>query len=128
MNILLDTHALIWLAEGSPKLSPKARRAVESRRNQTFYSLASIWELAIKLQLGKLRMRRPLAPDFRDQLERTALEPLAIEYEHVAALGGLPLHHRDPFDRLLIAQAWCEDMAVASHDAAFDAYDVERLW
>jgi PIN domain nuclease of toxin-antitoxin system len=128
MNILLDTHALIWLAEDDPALSPQAKRVIEDPHNQTFYSIASIWELAIKLQLGKLQMSRPLAPDFRDDLERISLEPVAIEYDHVVEAGRLPLHHRDPFDRLLVAQALCENMNLASHDSALDAYGIARVW
>jgi PIN domain nuclease of toxin-antitoxin system len=128
MNILLDTHALIWFAEGASELSPGAKAALEEPRNQSFFSIASIWELAIKLQLGKLRMRRPLLPDFRRDLERASIQPLAIDYEHVVRAGELPFHHRDPFDRLLIAQAASERMTVVSHDSIFDDYDVTRLW
>jgi len=128
MKVLLDTHALIWFAQDDPALSPPAKRAIENPHNQTFYSIASIWELAIKLQLGKLQMRKPLSPDFRADLEQSSLEPLAIEYDHVVEAGGLPMHHRDPFDRLLVAQAKCEKMHLASHDSVLDAYGIERLW
>lgn len=128
MKLLLDTHALIWFCEGNTKLTTPARAALENGDNDLYYSIASIWELAIKVQLGKLRMSAALEPRFRRSLERAGIRALAIEYAHAARVSTLPLHHRDPFDRLLVAQAMLEQMALVSHDTALDQYPVNRLW
>jgi PIN domain nuclease of toxin-antitoxin system len=128
MNLLLDTHALIWFAENSPTLSKPAREALEDAENDLHYSVASIWEIAIKASLGKLKIRVPLDPDFRKQLEESGFAALSIEYAHAASVLALPWHHRDPFDRLLVAQALREQMLLVSHDRQLDAYQVKRVW
>lgn len=128
MNLLVDTHVLIWFAEGSPRLSKKAKTCLESAENQIFYSVASIWEMAIKSGLGKLHLKRTLDLKFRHQLLENGFQELSVEYEHVTYSGLLPFHHRDPFDRLLTAQAIVEGFSVVSHDSQLDPYPINRLW
>lgn len=128
MTLLLDSHALIWFAEDDPNLSRRAKAAVEDAANSVFYSAATIWELAIKLQLGKIRMSLDLASEFRQRLEERGFEFLPIDYGHAAHVASLPLHHRDPFDRLLVAQAKLEGLTMISHDGQLDAYGIHRLW
>jgi len=128
MKLLADTHALIWFSENDPRLSLAAKLAMESSENQCHYSVASIWELAIKSRLGKIRMGSPLGVQFRRNLIRNGFDELAVQFDHAAYVSTMPLHHRDPFDRLLIAQAQREGMAIISQDEAFDAYKVLRIW
>ena len=128
MSLLLDTHALIWFAENSPELSEAARAAVADSSEDVFCSVASIWEMAIKLSLGKLKMSVRLEGPFERVLEDSGLRLLPVEYRHAARVALLPWHHRDPFDRLLVAQAMVEGMRLLSHDAQLDAYGVNRTW
>ena len=128
MTLLVDTNALIWFAEDAPNLSAAAKAALEHPDNAAVYSLASIWEMAIKLSLSKLEMSRPLYPDFQSSLEQHGFEALDISFRHVAEVAHLPFHHRDPFDRLLIGQAVVEGLPIVSSDAGFDAYEVTRIW
>ena len=128
MNLLIDTHALIWFAEDSPGLSKAARAAIADKSDHAFCSVASIWEIAIKLSLGKLRMSLRLEGGFDRLLEKNGLHILPVEYRHAARVAALPWHHRDPFDRLLVAQAMVEGMTVISHDAQLDAYAIDRIW
>lgn len=128
MKLLLDTHALIWAAENDSRLSDLAREAAKDPANEVFYSAASIWEMAIKIRLGKLKLAWPLDDSFQALLEKNGFEFLAVEFDHAAKVAGLPLHHGDPFDRLLIAQALVEGLRPVSNDTALDAYDVKRLW
>jgi PIN domain nuclease of toxin-antitoxin system len=128
MKILLDTHAFIWWAEAPGKLTPKVRAMCEDRTNEVLLSVASAWEIQIKLQLGKLTLRRPLAEIIDDQQQTNGIEPLPITIAHVLALHDLPPVHKDPFDRLLIAQAMVEQAIVVSHDQVFAEYPVEVLW
>jgi PIN domain nuclease of toxin-antitoxin system len=126
MRLLLDTHAFLWFIMGSPDLS--ARAHIEDEANESFLSVASLWEMAIKMSLGKLTLSAPLDSLIPQQLGLNGIELLGIQVGHAAAVSTLPLHHRDPFDRLLIAQAIVEGMPVVSADMAFDAYPVKRLW
>ena len=128
MNILLDTHTLLWFARNDPQLSDYARGHIEDISNTLMYSIASVWEMAIKLGLGKLTMSRPLFPDFADTLEAHGFRQLSISYRHASEVAGLPRHHGDPFDRLLIAQALVENLPIVSRDKAFDLYRVSRIW
>jgi PIN domain nuclease of toxin-antitoxin system len=126
MRVLLDTHAFLWFMADNPRLSQNARQLIEAD-NEVFLSIASLWEIAIKMSIGKLKLDRPfheLAP----QLPQNNIQLLGITPAHLAAVSTMPLHHRDPFDRLLIAQSLHEVMPIISADAAFDAYDVTRLW
>ncbi len=105
MKVLLDTHAFIWWDSAPEKLSPQARAACQDRTNLLLLSVASAWEMQIKLQLGKLRLRLPLAEVIVSQQQTNDLQVLPIALNHILALQSLPAHHKDPFDRLLIAQA-----------------------
>ena len=124
MKLLLDTHALLALLSRDPPLSPGARAAMQRPDAQLIVSAVSVWEIAIKRALGKLE-----APD--DLIERVGeagAELLSITARHAEAGGGLPLHHRDPFDRLLAAQAKLEGCAIVTKDPAFAAYGVPVVW
>ena len=128
MKLLLDTHALIWFLENHPKLSEVAREVVEEPANQRWVSIASGWEMAIKLQLGKLDLPRPFEVLFPGTLELLGFSILPIQAGHLHRYHALPFHHRDPFDRLLVAQALADEFTVVSNDTAFDAYGVTRIW
>lgn len=128
MRVLLDTHALIWFVNDDPLLSLTARNAIIPEENRVFFSLVSAWEIAIKVGIGRLDLGQPLESFLPDQLRRNGIELLPIELQHVLAVADLPRHHRDPFDRLLIAQAITENLPIVSSDAAFDRYPVQRIW
>ena len=128
MRLLLDTHTFLWFIMGSSNLSANARAPVEDAANESLLSVASLWEMAIKVSLGKFTLSAPLDALIPQQLGSNGIELLGIQVAHAAAVSTLPFHHRDPFDRLLIAQAIVEGMPVVSADAAFDAYPVKRLW
>ena len=113
---------------GSPNLSAAARSLIEDRANEKFVSVASLWEIAIKVSIGKLALSAPFGVLIPQQLSLNGFELLNIEIEHAAMVATLPFHHRDPFDRLLIAQAAVENMSVVSIDTVFDAYSVTRVW
>lgn len=128
MRLLLDTHSFLWFIIGSPKLSEHARALIEDEANERFLSVASLWEMAIKLSLGKLILSTPFDVLIPQQLALNGIEQLNITIDHCAAIATLPFHHRDPFDRLIIVQAMVEGMSILGSDAAFDAYPVKRLW
>ena len=128
MKLLLDTHAFLWFIMGSPHLSATARSLIEDAAIEKFVSLGSLWEIAIKSSLGKLTLSMPFDVLIPQQLDLNGFELLDIEVGHAAMVAALPFHHRDPFDRLLIAQAAVEKMSVISVDTVFDAYPVARLW
>ncbi len=128
MKVLLDTHAFIWWDSDPAKLSPQARTACQDRTNLVFLSVASAWEMQIKLQLGKLHLRLPLAEVIADQQQTNDIQVLPVVLEHVVALQDLPAHHKDPFDRLLIAQTNIEEAVLVSHDPVFAHYPVQVLW
>ncbi len=128
MKALLDTHALLWFLEDAPALSIRARELIEEEENVCLVSMATGWELAIKVTLGKLQTPVPLQYLFTEELERLHFTVLPIEARHLHHLLTLPLHHRDPFDRMIISQALSEDLTVAGNDPAFDAYGVRRVW
>ncbi len=128
MKLLLDTHAFLWFLAGDKQLSSKARRRLEDPRNESFLSIASVWEMAIKVGIGKLRLGDELdvLVDRGARDNRIALLPIARR--HAIAVASLPAHHGDPFDRMLVAQASAEDMTLIARDAAFDDYAVRRIW
>jgi PIN domain nuclease of toxin-antitoxin system len=128
MKLLLDTHTFLWFVIGSSNLSANARALIEDAANEKFLSVACLWEIAIKLSIGKLTLSAPFAVLISQQLGLNGLELLNITIEHAAVVAGLPFHHRDPFDRLLIAQAMVEKMPIVSIDTTFDTYPVTRLW
>lgn len=128
MNLLLDTHVLIWLALNPEKLSQQATTLLIDETNLWFLSIVSVWELQIKRQLGKLTLNVPLPELIAEQQQTNRLQLLAIRLNHIFMLENLPQFHRDPFDRLIIAQAITEQMLLVSIDTVFDQYPVQRLW
>lgn len=123
MNLLLDTNVLLWWLADAAELSEDHRRRIADPRNGVWVSPVAAWEIAIKSSLGKLR-----APDdLDDVLAQSQFEQLPITWQHAATVGTLPAHHRDPFDRMLIAQATTEGLTIATIDPAFDDYDVDVL-
>lgn len=128
MNILLDTHTFLWFVDDNPRLSRPARALIELEETQPFLSVASLWEIAIKISLGKLTLEQPYETFISQQLALNGIGILNIAMEHTAAVATLPFHHRDPFDRLLAVQSRIEKMTLVSADAAFDAYGVNRVW
>ncbi len=128
MKLLIDTHALIWFLEDDPKLSATARAVVEDAANERWVSMASGWEMAIKSQIGKLKLPLAFEGLFPGALESLGFSILPIQAGHLHRYHALPLHHRDPFDRLLVAQALVDGFTVVGDDAAFDEYGVTRVW
>lgn len=128
MQLLLDTHSFLWFIAGSPELSATAKSLIEDDDNNSLLSVASVWEIAIKLSLGKLTLEKPFEDLIPQQIVENAITLLNISIPHTVIVTTLPFHHRDPFDRLLIAQAKVEKIPIVSRDEVFDIYDVERLW
>ncbi|MGC4106186.1 MAG: type II toxin-antitoxin system VapC family toxin [Thermomicrobiales bacterium] len=127
MKYLLDSHTLIWFAAEDAKLSPAAMEVIARDPTATYVSIASLWEIGIKLSTGKLELAGGLE-SLLDGMARNRLELLAISSSHVVKISQLPYHHRDPFDRMIAAQALVDDLVVISADPALDAYGVRRLW
>ncbi len=123
MNLLLDTHALLWWLDDNPTLSKKARVAISDGGNMVFVSAVVIWEIRIKQALGKLE----IPSDFRETINSQAFEMLPITADHTHLIGELPQHHRDPFDRMLIAQAKFERLTIVTRDKNFNKYNVPIL-
>ncbi|MBR8835845.1 MAG: type II toxin-antitoxin system VapC family toxin [Stigonema ocellatum SAG 48.90 = DSM 106950] len=128
MRVLLDTHTFIWFVIDSPRLSVIVRNLIENENNEKLMSTASVWEMAIKHSNGKLSFGLPFREFIDPQLSLNSIELLNINLDHLAVVATLPLHHRDPFDRLLIAQAMVEQIPILSIDSAFDSYPIQRLW
>ena len=127
MRVLLDTHTFLWWVADDARLSAKARGAV-AEATEVFLSVASCWEMAIKVSLQKLRLSLPLDRFVSEHLGVNQFALLPIELDQVARLTALPFHHRDPFDRLLAAQALHEGLTIVSADPVFRKYRVKRLW
>lgn len=128
MKALLDTHTFLWFVEDSPQLSKTARQLIEADDTQPFLSIASLWEMAIKISIGKLSLTQPYEVFLPQQLTINGIEVLNMKIDHTTAIATLPFHHRDPFDRLLAVQARIEQMTLVSGDPIFDAYEIERIW
>lgn len=128
MNLLLDTHSFLWFAAGISQMSAKARTLIEDPANDKFLSLASIGEMGIKISLGKLKVAEPFEEFIPRQLRINEFEMFDIRFDHIARIISLPLHHRDPFDRLLISQSLVENFPIVSIDSIFDSYGAQRLW
>lgn len=124
MRLLLDTNALLWWRMGSPRLSSIASDQISNPDNDIVISIASLWEIAIKRVLGKLRFLE----DFKEVMANEEFNLLSITYAHLRVLGDLPQHHRDPFDRVLISQSFAERIPIVTNDRAFTAYAVEIVW
>lgn len=128
MRVLLDTHSFLWFVAGDMKLSARAREAIEESATQRYLSVASVWEIVIKSSLKKLPVNWTFTELLEDHIFGNDIEVLGIESADFSVLEALPQHHRDPFDRMIIAQAMAEDMPVIGADAAFDDYEVDLLW
>jgi len=128
MRLLLDTHALLWWATNDTSLPETSRRHIADARSDVLVSAISAWEIAIKTRLGRLPSALPLMDDFEGFLVRQDFEALAVTVDHGLRAGLLPGHHKDPFDRMLIAQAQAENLAIISNDSVFDQYGVRRFW
>jgi PIN domain nuclease of toxin-antitoxin system len=128
VNLLLDTHAFLWWIAGDTSLSQAARSAIADASNAVFVSAATAWEITTKFRLGKLPGVGAIAADLAAALDAQGFMPLPISFEHGQRAGALPGPLRDPFDRMLIAQAMLEDIALVSNEAGFGAYGVRRLW
>jgi PIN domain nuclease of toxin-antitoxin system len=128
VNLLLDTHTLLWFALGDAKLSGVADALIRDPANTKFVSPASYWEIAIKMSTGKYTLQVPHATFFQGAIANNGFRVLQIEPRHTERIIGLPRHHNDPFDRLLVAQALADGLALVSVDPALDPYGVRRLW
>ena len=128
MRVLLDTHVFLWWVWDVPELSTKAKKCIANKDNVCLLSMASVWEMSIKSSLGKLRLDRPLDQFIPEQLAANDFQILEIGFRPVMLVNTMPFHHKDPFDRLLAAQALSEDIAVVSADAVFTRYGVKRVW
>jgi len=128
MILLLDTHALIWFFSGDSKLSEKAKEAFLNTENKLFFSKVSLWEITIKISLGKLVLAERWLSILENEMKSNGIQWLGIEIEHCKVLADLPFHHRDPFDRLLISQAISESMSIVSFDRQFSRYPLDIIW
>lgn len=128
MKLLLDTHTFLWFVLGDERLSAKARAAIENPSNEKLLSPASYWEVAIKISLGKYTLSQSYVEFMEKGINENGFGILSIEPKHTAVLTTLSFHHRDPFDRLIIAQAIVEEANIVSSDTVFDRYPITRLW
>jgi PIN domain nuclease of toxin-antitoxin system len=128
MRLLIDTHALLWWLTDDPALPTSARKHLARAGNTVLVSSASAWEIATKFRIGKLPDAGDLLADFAGYMSRERFEGFPISIDHAVRAGSLPGPHKDPFDRMLIAQAQSENLPILSNDAAFDTYSVRRLW
>lgn len=128
MRLLLDTHALVWFLDGSDSLSAPAMERMLSQDAEVYVSVASLWEIAIKIALQKLELPGEFEDLFPGSLNNSGLKLLPIEVSHLVALRKLPLLHRDPSDRLIIAQAQAEEMSLISNDSQFASYGIPLIW
>ena len=127
MNLLLDTHAFIWFVEGSIELSENAKDFILDTNNIKYISVASLWEMSIKVNQGKLLLKSPFESVMEDIIENGFIL-LNVNFEHLVENSKLPWHHRDPFDRLLISQSNIEGMTLVSRDAEFKNYTANIVW
>ena len=128
MRLLLDTHVLLWWHDQPARLTETAYDALNAVGNDVFISVVNGWEIQIKVQLGKLTLSKPLRILFQEEQATNGFRLLPVTMDHVYALDSFPLHHRDPFDRLLIAQSYQEGLTLVTHDPKFSAYSVSLLW
>jgi len=128
MKILLDTHAFLWWITDDQKLSSRAREVISDAENELFFSAASGWEISIKVQLGRLKLPEEPERFIPEQLRMNFIRSLPIQMRHALFVSTLPNHHRDPFDRMLVAQAQLEEMSILSADLQMSRYQVELIW
>jgi PIN domain nuclease of toxin-antitoxin system len=128
VNVLLDTHVLLWYYLDDPELSSQARATIQDPANAIFVSAASHWEIAIKVSIKKYTLHIPFATFVQEAIFDNGFRQLPVEPQHSSASIGLPFHHRDPFDRFIIAQAIVESMPIISNDSIIDSYPVKPIW
>ena len=128
MKYLLDTHTLLWIVTDNKKLSAKAKRCFLNKKNGIYLSIASLWEMAIKISLDKLKINQSLSEFCKKHIIGCNIKILEIKVEHLTKLESLKYKHRDPFDRLLVCQSLVENMAIISKDKVFSKYSVKRIW
>lgn len=127
-GLLLDSQVLLWFAGDESRLSKKALAALLDGKNELWLSIASIWELSIKLSIEKLRLKEDLETLIEKQISNNRLQILTISLAHTYAVQKMPFNHRDPFDRILVVQAQIENLKLVSSDEVFDAYGIKRIW
>ncbi|WP_205748245.1 type II toxin-antitoxin system VapC family toxin [Dyadobacter bucti] len=127
INHLLDTHTLIWFIEGDENLSDIARKSIERRKITNYVSIASLWEIAIKINIGRLEIKVPFH-QIREKIFENGFQILPISFEDTLIISSLPLFHRDPFDRIIIAQAMANNLTIISRDEHLRAYDIKQVW
>jgi len=128
VRALLDTHVFLWAVSEPERLSEPARKVIESGASELFLSVASLWEISIKIGIGKLLLPKPEDRYLRDQLLRNNVSTLAVEARHALELISIPLHHRDPFDRLVIAQSLVEGIPIITADSVLKQYSAQIIW
>jgi PIN domain nuclease of toxin-antitoxin system len=128
MRILLDTHTFLWWITDDPRLSAQARKVIRDKRNELLFSAASGWEIAIKARLGRLQLPDDLEQFIVTQLSINTMSVLPIQLNHALHVYTLPDHHRDPFDRMLVAQSQVEELPIVTADPQVSAYDVRTIW
>ncbi|BAB75834.1 MULTISPECIES: type II toxin-antitoxin system VapC family toxin [Nostocaceae] len=128
MRLMLDTHTFLWFIEGSLNLSDTAKSLIEDQQNQRFLSIASLWEISIKVSIGKLELDMTFTELVKQQVYGNAIELLEIQPAHLDELAKLPFYHKDPFDRLMISQSLVESIPIVTKDSVFEGYPVQILW
>jgi len=128
LRALIDTHVLLWADIEPQRLSAKARTLLEAFSTDVFVSAASAWEIATKVRIGKLPQAAAFSAEMPMRIEMLGFTPLAVTLDHALRAGQLPGPHKDPFDRMLIAQSQAENLAIVSNERVFDAYGVRRIW
>jgi len=128
VKYLLDTHTLLWIVNDDPRLSKKSKQVYLNSENLILFSIASLWEIAIKISLKKLSIEEPLNEFIQIHIKGNDIKFLNIEVPHILLLENLPYHHRDPFDRLIVTQCIHEDITLLSSDKMFDLYPIKRVW
>jgi PIN domain nuclease of toxin-antitoxin system len=128
VRVLIDTHVFIWYVQTSERLPRSVTAVINDGRNDILLSIASVWEMAIKQSTGKLSLGVPYASFIEEQMRLNNMELLPVRLNHLEIVTTLPFHHRDPFDRLIIAQAMAEDIVLISADSVFSLYPVQRMW
>ena len=128
MKILIDTCTFLWFIEDNPKLSSLAKSLIEDDNNEIFLSIISVWEIAIKVSIGKLSITQPVDKFIKAQLKANDIKLLNIKLQDAFLVSKLLFHHKDPFDRIIISQAITRKLPIVSYDSIFDSYSVSRLW
>ena len=128
MRVLLDTHTFLWFIEGNSNIGQKALKEILEPSNERFLSIACLWEIAIKVKMGKLKSQGSFHDLIQSQIVNNDIQLLAISANHLNGVQTLTLHHRDPFDRLIIAQAISENLTILTKDSSFSSYSVKTLW